>query len=354
MDALELLLKVSEPIEMYENQTSDLEWEKKKGNFKLDNEMSSKILDPIDSIMLLAEQASKISPLKRSVDDNFHPPTSIPTRRPRAQSEPYLTNESWAEKFGSSSNHRGEKPFSSEMKIENSLPQMLERYSSVYNKNGRIGIYTKEERKAIINRFREKRKRRVWKKKIRYFCRKNLADRRVRVKGRFVKAGGKISSSPSIDEDDLHNGEDNTEETYRDSTATTTSTSSPLHTTSEKGDTPGVMNSAQYRAHLQRQKYKVRSASAGSNCSTQESEGSMEMEIDEQDMEENALNVLTEAAENMDGESYLMRFRTTYADGQNQDSVMGKALKSNDNNTKGNLDILQMAAKRVRRHSIAY
>ena len=41
----------------------------------------------------------------------------------------------------------------------------------------------------MISRFHEKRKRRVWKKKIRYHCRKNLADSRVRVKGRFVKCG---------------------------------------------------------------------------------------------------------------------------------------------------------------------
>jgi hypothetical protein len=57
----------------------------------------------------------------------------------------------------------------------------------VYNKNGRIGIYTAAERAAIISRFNSKRSRRVWNKKIRYNCRKNLADRRMRVKGRFVK-----------------------------------------------------------------------------------------------------------------------------------------------------------------------
>lgn len=67
------------------------------------------------------------------------------------------------------------------------LPQMLDKYSSIYNKNGRIGIYTREERDNIINRFYEKRKKRVWKKRIRYHCRKNLADSRIRVKGRFVK-----------------------------------------------------------------------------------------------------------------------------------------------------------------------
>ena len=62
--------------------------------------------------------------------------------------------------------------------------------SQVYNKNGRIGIYTPAERAAIIARFQEKRTKRVWNKKIRYNCRKNLADRRLRIKGRFVKRSG--------------------------------------------------------------------------------------------------------------------------------------------------------------------
>lgn len=57
----------------------------------------------------------------------------------------------------------------------------------IYNRNGRVGIYSTEERAAIISRFHNKRTRRVWNKKIRYNCRKNLADRRLRVKGRFVK-----------------------------------------------------------------------------------------------------------------------------------------------------------------------
>jgi len=72
------------------------------------------------------------------------------------------------------------------------LPHSLKKYKEIYNKNGRIGIYTPGERAAIIARFQKKRKSRMWKKKIRYNCRKNLADRRLRIKGRFVKR-----SSPS-------------------------------------------------------------------------------------------------------------------------------------------------------------
>ena len=37
------------------------------------------------------------------------------------------------------------------------------------------------------NRWKEKRKRRVWAKNVKYDVRKNFADSRLRVKGRFVK-----------------------------------------------------------------------------------------------------------------------------------------------------------------------
>lgn len=80
------------------------------------------------------------------------------------------------------------------------LPHSLRKYKEVYNKNGRIGIYTPAERAAIIARFQSKRTRRVWNKKIRYNCRKNLADRRLRVKGRFVKRaiGSAATATPSV------------------------------------------------------------------------------------------------------------------------------------------------------------
>ena len=48
-----------------------------------------------------------------------------------------------------------------------------------------IGAYSPESRKARIDRFHEKRTRRVWTKKVKYDVRKNFADSRLRVKVRY-------------------------------------------------------------------------------------------------------------------------------------------------------------------------
>ena len=90
---------------------------------------------------------------------------------------------------------------------EDVTTHMLDCYSSVYNTSGRIGIYTREERRNIVQRFHAKRKRRVWKKKIRYHCRKNLADRRLRVKGRFIKAGTPEAEEYRLSQLSNNNGE---------------------------------------------------------------------------------------------------------------------------------------------------
>ena len=52
---------------------------------------------------------------------------------------------------------------------------------------GWLGYYSPQERRERIARFLAKRDRRVWTKKVKYDVRKNFADSRVRVKGRFVK-----------------------------------------------------------------------------------------------------------------------------------------------------------------------
>jgi hypothetical protein len=53
--------------------------------------------------------------------------------------------------------------------------------------DNKIGIYSPEARRARIARFMAKRKRRIWTKPVKYDVRKNIADSRLRVKGRFVK-----------------------------------------------------------------------------------------------------------------------------------------------------------------------
>jgi hypothetical protein len=55
------------------------------------------------------------------------------------------------------------------------------------SRNGKVGAYSPESRKARIERFLEKRKQRVWKQPVKYNVRKDFANSRLRVKGRFVK-----------------------------------------------------------------------------------------------------------------------------------------------------------------------
>ena len=57
----------------------------------------------------------------------------------------------------------------------------------------RIGRYTPAERKVRLDRYREKRKQRNYAKRVKYDCRKMIADKRHRVQGRFVKREEEIA-----------------------------------------------------------------------------------------------------------------------------------------------------------------
>lgn len=204
-------------------------------------------LMPFSFLDTLADLACQTSPIKiknggrNTYSDDMSIGTTTSRKRPRAYSE------SWA---GHSVTAWTNKDFEV-LKAEGTdgstlLPQMLDHYAEIYNKNGRIGIYNREERDTIIERFRAKKRRRVWKKKIRYHCRKNLADRRVRVKGRFVRRGSEgatdaeeVAPSPSADgslegeEDDLED-EDTDGENDPGPTEEEPSTSSSASSSSAK------------------------------------------------------------------------------------------------------------------------
>jgi hypothetical protein len=56
-----------------------------------------------------------------------------------------------------------------------------------YQKGQTIGIYSPAARRERLRRFMQKRKKRIWQKRVKYDVRKNFADSRLRFKGRFVK-----------------------------------------------------------------------------------------------------------------------------------------------------------------------
>ncbi|KAL6502344.1 hypothetical protein OROHE_024622 [Orobanche hederae] len=67
---------------------------------------------------------------------------------------------------------------SSPLSSENSLMEEV---------NFKVGSYSAEERKERIDRYRAKKTQRNFNKKIKYACRKTLADNRPRIRGRFAR-----------------------------------------------------------------------------------------------------------------------------------------------------------------------
>jgi hypothetical protein len=63
----------------------------------------------------------------------------------------------------------------------------LETKDKTGQKQNFVGAYSPESRRKRIEKFLDKRQKRVWRKEVKYDVRKNFADSRLRVKGRFVK-----------------------------------------------------------------------------------------------------------------------------------------------------------------------
>lgn len=74
--------------------------------------------------------------------------------------------------------------FNSEGDIEKQIEQYL---IAVQWDTKKIGKITLRERQKKIQRYTAKRDRRQWEKKISYDCRKVVADKRLRIKGRFIR-----------------------------------------------------------------------------------------------------------------------------------------------------------------------
>ncbi|KAL1558089.1 hypothetical protein AAHA92_08596 [Salvia divinorum] len=76
--------------------------------------------------------------------------------------------------------------------------------NSVFESMNRATPYSPEEKKERIERYRSKRNLRNFNKKIKYECRKTLADSRPRVRGRFARNDviEKATQSPFEEEDE--------------------------------------------------------------------------------------------------------------------------------------------------------
>lgn len=83
-----------------------------------------------------------------------------------------------------------EPPYGTDRHRSNSLtitnPDRLNSGDKI-NGSNRVGAYSPLSRRRLIDRFLEKRRNRIWKKRIKYDVRKHFADSRLRVKGRFVR-----------------------------------------------------------------------------------------------------------------------------------------------------------------------
>ncbi|XP_068653820.1 zinc finger protein CONSTANS-LIKE 4 [Aristolochia californica] len=93
-----------------------------------------------------------------------------------------------------------------------SMDDLWEFHGNSLSKNGdsgaKVARYSVEERKGRILRYLQKRNQRNFNKTIKYACRKTLADRRRRVRGRFA-SNNEIHRAEEEHHDNRNKGEDN-------------------------------------------------------------------------------------------------------------------------------------------------
>ncbi|KAJ0242445.1 Activator of spomin::LUC2 [Hirschfeldia incana] len=73
--------------------------------------------------------------------------------------------------------------------------------------NTKVGRYSVEERKDRIMRYLKKKNQRNFNKTIKYVCRKTLADRRVRVRGRFARNNDTCEQQSHMSKNHNHHSE---------------------------------------------------------------------------------------------------------------------------------------------------
>ncbi|KHN22013.1 Zinc finger protein CONSTANS-LIKE 3 [Glycine soja] len=83
--------------------------------------------------------------------------------------------------------------------------------SLIIEEMSRTSPYSPEEKKVRIERYRNKRNQRNFGKKIKYACRKTLADSRPRIRGRFAR-NDETAKNPPAQWSHMGNGEEEDEE----------------------------------------------------------------------------------------------------------------------------------------------
>jgi len=143
------------------------------------------------SILASMQMDSQIA--KNSEDKNVASPLCpFHNKRNRSLSEPFFATKTISRQLeevdGKVMSEHYNHPHENPDVLSSKFPHLLPLYLSTYNRNNHVGIYTPSQRQTLLQKFRHKRQTRKWNKKvIRYNCRKDLADRRLRIKGRFVK-----------------------------------------------------------------------------------------------------------------------------------------------------------------------